>query len=133
MFSTLTIARMRIVRVGGPELACERMVTTMPQVVVTLGLLLPQQRADLGDHAAAVGAVMVELDPELDPDTLDQLLTNAVEEATNRTRRNNDEELEELEEVGVDVSVDTIPPPAEDGADTDAPKAADADEIDENW
>ncbi len=71
---------------------------------------------------------MVELDPEIDPNTLDQLLANAVEQATSRTKRNE-------EEQAVEVSIDTMPPPPTDLATTEAPKAPDAptDEIDENW
>ena len=148
VFSAFTHARMRIVRVGGPELACERMVTTMPQVVVTLGPLLPQQRVDLGDHAAAVGAVMVELDANIDPADLDQQLAAAVEQATDRTKRNSaprivtdedEPEDDDSEDVRVDMSIDTAPPPADhpgagNEAVTEPPKpVAPTDEIDENW
>ena len=127
VFSALTLARMRIVRVGGPELACERMVTTMPQVVVTLGLLSPAQRVDLGDHAAAVGAVMVELDPTLDLGALDEILARAVEEATDRNRRKAEGHDED---ESVEVSVDTVPPPP---GHEPSKMEGEGDEIDDNW
>lgn len=70
-------ARVRVVRVGHAAAACERLAVAMPQVVVVLGTLHADERDALSDRATAVGALLMHIDPELDQETLDDLVARA--------------------------------------------------------
>lgn len=77
-------ARVTVVRVVHAAAACERMAVSMPQVVVVLGTLRPDERDALADRATAVGALLMYFDPELDEDTLRELVARAAQAAIDR-------------------------------------------------
>jgi hypothetical protein len=77
-------ARVRVLRVGHAAAACERLAIAMPQVVVVLGTLRADERDALADRATAVGALLMYVDPELDAETLDELVARAATAAIER-------------------------------------------------
>ncbi len=80
-------ARMRVVRVGHAAAACERLAVAMPQLVIVLGTLRADERDALADRATAVGALVLYVDPELDDETLDELVGRAALAAVERKMR----------------------------------------------
>ena len=105
-------AYIRVLRVGHAAAACERLAVAMPQVVVVLGTLRPDERDALADRATAVGALLMYVDPELDQETLDELVSRAATAAIERKLQRDDSG------------------PA--GAVSDAPTAED-EEVDSKW
>jgi hypothetical protein len=77
-------ARVHVVRVAHAAAACERLAVAMPQVIVVLGSLRPDERDALADRATAVGALLMYIDPELDHETLDDLVARAAQAAVER-------------------------------------------------
>jgi hypothetical protein len=77
-------ARVRVVRVGHAAAACERLAVAMPQVVVVVGTLRADERDALADRATAVGALVMYVDPELDGETVDELVARAAQAAIER-------------------------------------------------
>ena len=77
-------ARVHVVRVGHAAAACERLAVAMPQVVVVLGTLRADERDAVADRATAVGALLMYVDPELDEETLDELVGRAAQAAIER-------------------------------------------------
>lgn len=77
-------ARVTVVRVVHAAAACERLAVSMPQVVVVLGTLRPDERDALADRATAVGALLMYFDPELDAETLQELVGRAAQAAIER-------------------------------------------------
>lgn len=77
-------AHVKVVRVGHAAAACERLAVAMPQVVVVLGTLRPDEREALVDRTTAVGALLMYVDPELDAATLEELVTRAAQAAIER-------------------------------------------------
>ena len=67
-------AHMKVVRVGHAAAACERIAVAMPQVVVVLGTLRPDER----------DALLMYVDPELDAETLEELVVRAAQAAIER-------------------------------------------------
>ena len=74
----------KVVRVAHAAAACERLAVAMPQVVVVLGMLHADERDALSDRATAVGALLMYVDPELDAETLDELVARAATAAIER-------------------------------------------------
>lgn len=74
----------KVVRVGHAAAACERLAVAMPQVVLVLGTLHARERDELVDRATAVGALVMYIDPELDAETLEQLVERAAQLALER-------------------------------------------------
>ncbi|MDB5219199.1 MAG: hypothetical protein JWO86_7126 [Myxococcaceae bacterium] len=77
-------ARVHVVRVMHSAAACERLAVSMPQVVVVLGTLRADERDALADRATAVGALLMYFDPELDAETLQDLVARAAQAAVER-------------------------------------------------
>jgi len=77
-------AHLRVVRVTHAAAGCERLAVAMPQVVVVLGSLRADERDALMDRATAVGALVMYVDPELDQETLDELVGRAAQAAIER-------------------------------------------------
>ncbi len=77
-------ARVHVVRVMHAAAACERLAVSMPQVVVVLGTLRPDERDALADRATAVGALLMYFDPQLDAETLHELVSRAAQAAIER-------------------------------------------------
>ena len=77
-------AHVKVVRVGHAAAACERLAVAMPQVVVVLGTLRADERDALADRATAVGALLMYVDPELDAETLEELVARAAQAAIER-------------------------------------------------
>lgn len=76
-----------VIRVGNVTAACERLPLAMPQVVVVLGALKDDEREMLTDRATAVGALVVNVDPAVDQETLDDLVQRTVRVALERKLR----------------------------------------------
>lgn len=112
-------ARVRVVRIVHAVGACERMAVAMPQVVVVLGTLRPDEREALTDRATAVGALVMDIDPSLDQETLDNLVVRAAEATIERMMRR-------------DASSGAAGASASGAARGDEPPEADED-IDEKW
>lgn len=74
----------RCVRVAHIPAACERLAVAMPQVVVVLDNVRPDERDALADRATAVGALVLHLDPALDEETRDELIAGAAKVAGER-------------------------------------------------
>jgi hypothetical protein len=102
-------ARVRVVRVGHAAAACERLAVAMPQVVVVLGTLRADERDALADRATAVGALLMYVDPELDQETLDELVARAAQAAFERKLQR--------DESGPAGSL-SDPPPSDDDVDS---------------
>jgi hypothetical protein len=77
-------AHVNVVRVAHAAAACERLAVAMPQVVVVLGTLRADERDALADRATAVGALLMYVDPELDAETLEELVSRAAQAAVER-------------------------------------------------
>jgi hypothetical protein len=94
-----------VVRVGNVAAALERLPHAMPQVVVVLGALKDAERGELADRATAVGALVVHVDPELDEETLQELVQRTVRAALERKLRRDagNEDGEPPPEGGEDV------------------------------
>ena len=80
-------ARIHLVRVNHAAAACERLAVAMPQVVVVLGSLRPEERDAIADRATAVGAIVMYIDPELDTESLDDLVSRAARAALEQKMR----------------------------------------------
>jgi hypothetical protein len=94
-------AYVRVVSSPNAAAAGNRLADVMPQVVVILGTLRPEERSELTDKATAVGALVMNIDPELDPETLDELVNRAVRTALERRLRaeTNEEDPPSTDEV----------------------------------
>jgi hypothetical protein len=79
-------ANVSVVRASHAAAACERVAVAMPQVVVVLGTLRADEREALADRATAVGALLMYVDPELDDETLAELVARAAQAAVERKR-----------------------------------------------
>lgn len=77
-------ARIRVVRVGHAAAAGERLAVAMPQLVVVLTDLRPDEHEGLTDRALAVGALVTRIDPALDAEALEPLLERIAETALER-------------------------------------------------
>jgi hypothetical protein len=108
----LELARVLLTRVASAAAACERMAVAMPQVVLVLGTITPEEREALGDRATAVGALVMYVDPELDESTMQELVERAarlaIERSLAREKASSDapEAVTEPPSAGVDVDID---------------------------
>lgn len=82
----------RVVSATNTRAAGEQLADVMPQVVVVLERLEPDERAALADRATAVGALVMYVDPELDEETLDELVNRAVRTALERRLKSQEAE-----------------------------------------
>jgi hypothetical protein len=89
--SAFEAAYVQVVSAETAATAGERLAALMPQVVVVLGALQPDERSDLTDRATAVGALLLHIDPELDTETLDELVQRAVRTAVERRVRSEED------------------------------------------
>jgi hypothetical protein len=81
------IAKVRVVRVNHAAAACERLAVAMPQVVLVLGPLHPDEHEALADRTTAVGALLMYVDHRVDQETLDDLVGRAALAAFERKLR----------------------------------------------
>lgn len=77
----LAEAAMRVIRVGHPAAAAERMPVMMPLVVVICDGLRREDEDVVVDRGVAVGATIVKLDRTLDSDSVERLIRKAVADA----------------------------------------------------
>src|SRR5262245_32564525 len=85
--SAFEAMRIIVIRVADANGACEQLAVDMPQVVLVLHALRPEERDALADRAAAVGALVLHVDPELDDETFGELVERTVREAIERKLR----------------------------------------------
>jgi cytosine/adenosine deaminase-related metal-dependent hydrolase len=76
--------RIRVIRVANLAAANEQIPEMMPQMVVVLDQLKPEEREALNDRAKAVGALVLDVDPTLDETTRDEILEHAAKAAFER-------------------------------------------------
>lgn len=76
--------QIRVVRVGHPAAAFERIPVVMPQMILVLEPLHGSERDELNERAKAVGALLVNVDPGLDAETRAELLERAAKAAFER-------------------------------------------------
>jgi len=81
----LELVQIRVVRVLDAMEACQQLASVMPQLVVVLGALDDDERAPLSDRTVAVGAITVQIDPDIDAETLETLLDRAAQAAIDRS------------------------------------------------
>jgi hypothetical protein len=106
-------AYVRVVSAPNARAAGESLADVMPQVVVVLLRLETDERAALADRATAVGALVMYVDPELDEETLDELVNRAVRTALERKLKAQAEE--------------------EDAQKANPSEAPSSEEVDEGW
>ena len=82
--------RMRVIVVptDGAQAACDRLAIEMPHVVLVATALGADERDALADRATAVGALVVNVDPELDDETFHDLIERTVRAVIERKLRN---------------------------------------------
>jgi hypothetical protein len=80
----LELVQIRVVRVLDTTEAAQQIASVMPQLVVVLGALKPEERGPLSDRTTAVGAITVQIDPNIDNETLETLLDRAAQAAVDR-------------------------------------------------
>lgn len=83
--SHLEQVQIRVVRVLDISEAFQHIASVMPQLVVVLGSLRDDERGPLSDRTMAVGAITVQIDPNIDNDTLETLLDRAAQAAVDRS------------------------------------------------
>ena len=76
--------QIRVVRVLDTAEAFQQIASVMPQLVVVLGALKDDERGPLSDRTMAVGAITVQIDPDIDNETLETLLDRAAQAAVDR-------------------------------------------------
>lgn len=80
----LELVQIRVVRVLDTAEAFQHIAKVMPQLVVVLGSLGEEERGPLSDRTTAVGAITVQIDPDIDNETLETLLDRAAQAAVDR-------------------------------------------------
>lgn len=113
-------AKVRAVHVPDVAVACERVGTSMPQVVVVMGQPDAQSEGRLADCAEAVGAAVIYIDPALDDVTLEETINAAVDTAIHRKLLQ--------EERARSPHVESGGP-----GQTEIPVALEGDDVDEGW
>jgi hypothetical protein len=103
--AALEQARVKVVRVGSAPVACEKLASAMPQVVILVAPQLAPMRADLADRAEAVGAVVVDVDPALDGEAYEDVVNEIITTAITRKM-----ERDEVEPVSIAVGASEPPP-----------------------
>lgn len=81
-------------RVEDVKLACDKIVRKMPEVVLVLDAPRSDLRNAIAERAAAVGALLVHVDPELDEPTFDELVDRTARAALERRLRRDEAELQ---------------------------------------
>jgi hypothetical protein len=76
--------QVRVVRVLDIGEAFQHIASVMPQLVVVLCSMKDDERGQLSDRTTAVGAITVQIDPNIDEPTLDTLLDRAAQAAIDR-------------------------------------------------
>lgn len=78
---------LKVLKVGHVAAACERIPVVMPQVVVIMSTLRPEEADLLADRCVAVGAEVIRLAPDQDQRALAVLLRDAANMALIRALR----------------------------------------------
>jgi len=118
--AALEQARVKVVRVGSSPVACEKLAGAMPQVVILIARELPPLKHELEDRASAVGALVMEVDEQLDGDAYEDIVNDIITTAITRKM--------ERDEVAPKSSPDKGPPSVERNA-----EMLDGDEVDDGW
>lgn len=109
-------ARVKVVRVGSAPVAGEKLGSTMPQVVVLVAPTSPPLRDELTDRAAAVGAVVVEIDERLDGDDYEDVINDVITTAITRK-----------------MALDDLTPASAGSTATEPPQLLDDEAVDSGW
>lgn len=104
--AALEQARVKVVRVGSAPVACEKIASSMPQVVIFIAPQLAPLRADLADRAEAVGAIVMDVDATLEGEAYEDVVNVIITTAITRKM-----ERDEIEPVTIAVG-QSEPPPA---------------------
>lgn len=103
--AALEQARVKVVRVGSAPVACEKIASAMPQVVILIAPQIERLRADLADRAEAVGAVVMDVDAALDGEAYEDVVNEIITTAITRKM-----ERDEVEPVTITVGQSEPPP-----------------------
>jgi len=121
-------AYVSVVRIYNAVSACEALAIAMPQVVLVLGSLRPDERDALADRATAVGALVMYVDPQLDLETVEELVSRAAQAAVERKILRDESgpagSLESVTARPAALPASTVRPPGLSGDD---------DEVDSKW
>lgn len=109
-------ARVKVVRVGSAPIAGEKLGSTMPQVVVLIAPPLPPLRDELTDRAAAVGAVVVEVDERIDGEEYEEIVNDIITTAITRK-----------------MALDAVSPTNPAAFATEPPTVLDDESVDSGW
>jgi hypothetical protein len=86
--------RVIVVPIDAVQTACDRLAVEMPHVVLVATSLRDDERDALSDRATAVGALVVNVDPELDDETFADFIERTVQAVIERKLRNESAEAE---------------------------------------
>ena len=104
--AALEQARVRVVRVGSAPVACEKLASAMPQVVILVAPAPPHHRAELVDRAHAVGAIVMDVDEHLDGDAYEDVVNDIITTAITRKMARDDVEPTSAPQSGMPSSED---------------------------
>lgn len=104
--AALEQARVKVVRVGSAPVACEKLASAMPQVVILVAPQIAPLRADLAERAEAVGAIVMDVDDALEGEAYEDVVNEIITTAITRKM-----ERDEVEPTSLAVGA-TEPPPA---------------------
>jgi hypothetical protein len=88
--AALEQARVRVVRVGSATVACEKLASTMPQVVILVTPMVEASKYELTERSSAVGAVLVEIDERLEGDEYEDVVNDIITTAITRKMARDD-------------------------------------------
>jgi hypothetical protein len=139
--AALEQARVKVVRVGSAPVACEKLASAMPQVVILVAPQIAPLRADLTDRAEAVGAIVMDVEEGLEgeayEDVVNEIITTAI------TRKMERDEV--VPSSGRGASASERPPPSSHANGTSAttdpptmvgkadPEVLDSAVVDDGW
>lgn len=129
--AALEQARVRVVRVGSATVACEKLASTMPQVVILVTPMPQASRYELTERSSAVGAVLMEIDERLDGEEYEDVVNDVITTAITRKMARDD----------IEPSSSNAPGPSSggpnsrgrSGAVTAPPQVLDDETVDEGW
>lgn len=109
--AALEQARVKVVRVGSAPVACEKLASAMPQVVILVAPQIAPLRADLSDRAEAVGAVVMDVDEALEGDAYEDVVNEIITTAITRKMERDEVEPTSGPQSGAEPLTSASDPP----------------------
>ena len=88
--AALEQARVRVVRVGSATVACEKLASTMPQVVILVTPMPEASKYELSERSSAVGAILIEIGEALYGDEYEDVVNDIITTAITRKMARDD-------------------------------------------